>query len=56
VPLEAPLRYANGCYWRRFVRTIAEVKTDEDIAGLGEMGDESGDSEREIKQSRINRL
>ena len=23
VPLEAPLRHANGCHWGRFVRTIA---------------------------------
>src|SRR3954454_25091036 len=38
VPLEAPLRHANGCYWGRFVRTIVEVETDEGIVGLGEMG------------------
>ena len=25
VPLEAPLRHANGCHWGRFVRTIVEV-------------------------------
>jgi len=24
VPLEAPLRHANGCHWGRFVRTIVE--------------------------------
>src|SRR5215217_7530948 len=29
VPLQAPLRHANGCHWGRFVRTIVEV---------GEMG------------------
>ena len=29
VPLEAPLRHANGCHWGRFVRTIVEVETDE---------------------------
>ena len=28
VPLEAPLRHANGCHWGRFVRTIVEVETD----------------------------
>lgn len=38
VPLEAPLRHANGCHWGRFVRTIIEVETDEGITGLGEMG------------------
>src|ERR1051326_7732075 len=38
VPIEAPLRHANGCHWGRFVRTIIEVDTDEGITGLGEMG------------------
>ncbi len=38
VPLEAPLRHANGAHWGRFVRTIVEVETDEGIVGLGEMG------------------
>src|SRR5512145_2214413 len=38
VPLEAPLRHANGCHWGRFVRTIVEVVTDEGLVGLGEMG------------------
>jgi glucarate dehydratase len=38
VPLEAPLRHANGCHWGRFVRTIIEVETDSGIIGLGEMG------------------
>jgi glucarate dehydratase len=38
VPLEAPLRHANGSHWGRFVRTIVEVETDEGITGLGEMG------------------
>ena len=38
VPLEAPLRHANGCHWGRFVRTIVEVETDEGITGLGELG------------------
>ncbi len=38
VPLEAPLRHANGCHWGRFVRTIIEVDTDAGITGLGEMG------------------
>ena len=38
VPLQAPLRHANGCHWGRFVRTIVEVETDSGIVGLGEMG------------------
>ena len=38
IPLEAPLRHANGCHWGRFVRTIIEVETDEGLIGLGEMG------------------
>ena len=38
VPLQAPLRHANGCHWGRFVRTIVEVETDNGIVGLGEMG------------------
>jgi len=38
IPLEAPLRHANGCHWGRFVRTIVEVETDEGFIGLGEMG------------------
>jgi glucarate dehydratase len=38
VPLEAPLRHANGCHWGRFVRTLVEVDTDAGITGLGEMG------------------
>src|SRR5216683_467563 len=38
VPLEAPLRHANGCHWGRFVRTVVEVETDTGLVGLGEMG------------------
>lgn len=38
VPLEAPLRHANGCHWGRFVRTIIELETDEGLVGLGELG------------------
>src|SRR6266849_1482264 len=38
VPIEAPLRHANGCHWGRFVRTVIEVETDEGLVGLGEMG------------------
>lgn len=38
VPLEAPLRHANGAHWGRFVRTVVEVETDNGLIGLGEMG------------------
>src|SRR3974377_2489357 len=38
VPLEAPLRHANGCHWGRFVRTIVEVEADNGLVGRGEMG------------------
>ena len=38
VPLEAPLRHANGAHWGRFVRTVVEVETDTGLVGLGEMG------------------
>lgn len=38
MPLEAPIRHANGAHWGRFIRTIVEVETDEGITGLGEMG------------------
>src|SRR5690606_39283303 len=37
VPLEAPIRHANGGHWGRFVRTIVEVDTDEGLTGLGEL-------------------
>ncbi len=38
VPLEAPLRHANGAHWGRFVRTIVEIEADNGLIGLGEMG------------------
>ena len=38
VPLEAPLRHANGCHWGRFVRTIIELESDDGLVGLGELG------------------
>jgi glucarate dehydratase len=37
IPLEAPIRHANGGHWGRFVRTIVEVDTDEGLVGLGEL-------------------
>src|SRR3954470_8871943 len=49
VPLEAPLRHANGCHWGRFVRTIVEVETDEGITGLGEMGGGGESAEATIR-------
>src|SRR5712691_8976611 len=50
VPLEAPLRHANGCHWGRFVRTVVEVETDEGLIGLGEMGG-GGESAEVVFQS-----
>ena len=38
VPLQAPLRHANGAHWGRFIRTIVEVICDNGVIGLGEMG------------------
>jgi glucarate dehydratase len=55
VPLEAPLRHANGCHWGRFVRTIIEVDTDEGITGLGEMGG-GGESAEAIFRAMKNYL
>jgi glucarate dehydratase len=37
IPLEAPIRHANGGHWGRFVRTIVEVVTDVGLVGLGEL-------------------
>jgi glucarate dehydratase len=50
VPLEAPLRHANGCHWGRFVRTIVEIETDTGLIGLGEMGG-GGESALAVVQS-----
>jgi glucarate dehydratase len=49
VPLEAPLRHANGTHWRRFVRTIVELETDEGLTGLGEMGGGGESAENAIR-------
>jgi glucarate dehydratase len=49
VPLEAPLRHANGCHWGRFVRTIVQVETDVGIVGLGEMGGGGESAETAIR-------
>jgi len=56
VPLEAPLRHANGCHWGRFVRTIVEVETDNGLIGLGEMGgggESAEDMFRALKTSLV---
>lgn len=50
VPLEAPIRHANGCHWGRFIRTIVEVETDEGITGLGEMGGGGESAELAFRQ------
>ncbi len=49
VPLEAPLRHANGAHWGRFVRTIVEVETDDGLIGLGEMGGGGETAEQSIR-------
>src|SRR5436853_3993118 len=49
VPLEAPLRHANGCHWGRFVRTVVEVETDEGLIGLGEMGGGGESAESQVR-------
>ncbi len=52
VPLEAPLRHANGCHWGRFVRTIVEVETDNGLVGLGEMGGGGESAEAAVRSLR----
>jgi glucarate dehydratase len=52
VPLEAPLRHANGVHWGRFVRTIVEVETDDGLVGLGEMGGGGESAEQAIRGLR----
>ena len=49
VPLEAPLRHANGAHWGRFVRTIVEVETDDGLVGLGELGGGGAGAEAAIR-------
>ena len=50
VPLEAPLRHANGAHWGRFIRTIVEIEADNGLIGLGEMGG-GGESAENIFKS-----
>ena len=45
IPLEAPLRYAQGVHPGRLIRTIVEVDTDEGITGLGEIGGSGASSD-----------
>ncbi len=49
VPLEAPLRHANGAHWGRFVRTIVEITADNGLTGIGEMGGGGASAENTIK-------
>jgi glucarate dehydratase len=48
IPLEAPLRHANGAHWGRFVRTIVEIEADNELVGLGEMGGGGESAENSI--------
>ena len=52
VPIEAPLRHANGVHWGRFVRTIVEVETDGGLVGLGEMGGGGESAEAAVRALR----
>lgn len=49
VPLEAPLRHANGAHWGRFVRTVVEVETDAGLVGLGELGGGGESAEQAVR-------
>jgi glucarate dehydratase len=53
VPLEAPLRHANGVHWGRFVRTIVEVETDNGLIGLGEMGGGGESAEATFRAMKV---
>lgn len=52
VPLEAPIRHANGAHWGRFVRTVVEVDTDEGLTGLGELGGGGESAEAAVRALR----
>jgi len=52
VPLEAPLRHANGCHWGRFVRTIVEIEADNGLVGLGELGGGGESAENQIRSMK----
>jgi glucarate dehydratase len=48
VPLEAPLRHANGAHWGRFIRTVVEVVGDDGLSGWGELGGGGASAEAAI--------
>ena len=55
VPLEAPLRHANGCHWGRFVRTIVEIEDGNGLIGLGELGGGGESAELSVLPARCRR-
>src|SRR5580704_15479546 len=52
IPLQQPLRYAQGVHPGRLVRTLVEVDTDEGITGLGEIGGSGASSDALIAALR----
>jgi glucarate dehydratase len=52
IPLDQPLRYAQGVHPGRLIRTIVEVDTDEGITGLGEIGGSGASSDALIAALR----
>jgi glucarate dehydratase len=52
IPLEAPLRYAQGVHPGRLIRTLVEVDTDEGVTGLGEIGGSGASSDALIAALR----
>src|SRR3954462_1663714 len=52
VPLEAPLRHANGCHWGRFVRTIVQIGTENGVIGRGEVGGGGGSAIATVRALR----
>jgi glucarate dehydratase len=52
IPLQQPLRYAQGVHPGRLVRTLVEVDTDEGITGLGEIGGSGASSDALIAAPR----
>ncbi len=49
MPLEAPLRHANGAHWGRFIRTIVELEDSEGRIGVGEMGGGGESAEASVR-------
>ncbi len=52
IPLDQPLRYAQGVHPGRLIRTLVEVDTDEGITGLGEIGGSGASSDALIAALR----